>query len=75
MTRTEPREAAEVEYKGRRFAGSFTTSAGMVHVVSLHGRKSAQLTNAPPATLARTLLLEIIRDADADGALDYSKSC
>ncbi len=69
MTRAEPREAIEVELRGRQFAGSFTTSSGMVHVISLHGRKSAQLTGAPPSGLARELLLEIIREATAAGSL------
>jgi len=57
MKRPDQREAVEVDYKGRRFEGSFTTSSGMVHVISLSGRKSTQLTGAPPAVLARTLLL------------------
>jgi hypothetical protein len=69
MTRAESREALEVEHKGRLFAGSFTTSIGMVHVISLHGRKSAQQTGAPPANIARTLLSEIICEADANGTL------
>jgi hypothetical protein len=41
----------------------------MVHVISLMGRKSAQLTGANPATLAEALLLEIISEADAAGQL------
>jgi len=69
MKRPDQREAVEVDYKGRRFEGSFTTSSGMVHVISLSGRKSTQLTGAPPAVLARTLLLEIVSDADAAGRL------
>jgi hypothetical protein len=69
MARAESREAIEVEYKGRSFAGSFTTSIGMVHVISLHGRKSAQQTGAAPAGIAVALLMEIIRDADRVGTL------
>jgi hypothetical protein len=41
----------------------------MVHVISLSGQKSAQLTDAAPEVQARTLLLEIISDADAAGKL------
>jgi hypothetical protein len=41
----------------------------MVHVISLHGRRSAQLTGAPPASIAAALLVEIIREAYKDGAL------
>jgi hypothetical protein len=69
MTRPEPREAIEIEFKGRRYSGSFTTSIGMIHVISLHGRKSAQLDGAPPASLARTILMEIVNEAHKDGAL------
>ena len=69
MPRPEPREAIEVEYKNRRYSGTFTTSIGMVHVISLLGRKSAQLTSASPASVAISLLIEIIREADQDGML------
>jgi hypothetical protein len=69
VARVEPREAVEVDFKGRRFAGSFTTSSGMVHVISLIGRKSAQLTGVPPVNLARALLHEIVAEAYAAGML------
>ena len=41
----------------------------MVHVISLLGRKSAQLTEAHPEILAKGLLLEIVGEADAAGQL------
>lgn len=69
VPRPEPREAIRAGYNGRQFEGSFTTSTGMVHVISLIGRKSAQLTGANPATLAQALLLEIVSEADAAGQL------
>ena len=69
VARAESREAVEVDFKGRRFAGSFTTSSGMVHVISLIGRKSAQLTGVPPVNLARALMHEIVAEADAAGML------
>ena len=71
MKRPDHREAVEADFKGRRFEGSLTTSSGMVNVISLSGRKSAQLTGAPPEVQARTLLLEIISDADAAGKLRW----
>ena len=73
MKRPDHREAVEADFKGRRFEGSFTTSSGMVHVISLSGRKSAQLTGAPPAVLARTLLLEIISDINITIGLFVSR--
>jgi hypothetical protein len=69
VARLEPREAVHADFKGRQFEGSFTTSSGMVHVISLLGRKSAQLTGANPAILAQKLLLEILGEAEAAGQL------
>lgn len=69
MARPEPREAIQASFKGRQFEGSFTTSSGMVHVISLLGRKSAQLTEVHPAILAKGLLLEILGEADAAGQI------
>jgi hypothetical protein len=65
----EIRETIEFEFKGRCFVASYTTSSGMVHVSSLYGRKSAQLSNNPTASIARSLFGEIIYDADAEGIL------
>ena len=69
MKRLDAREAVEVEFRGRRFSGTFTTSTGMVHVISPFGRRSTQFTGAAPDSLARTLLMEILREADAAGIL------
>jgi len=41
----------------------------MVHVISLLGRKSAQLTEVSPAIMAKALLLEILGEADAAGQI------
>ena len=64
------REPLELQFKGRVFAGSYTLSSGMVHVISLYGRKSAQIGDASTDHLARALFKEIIHEADAAGSLD-----
>ena len=65
----EARETIEIEFKGRRFSASYTISSGMVHVSSLYGRKSVQLGNTPTASIARSLFVEIIGEAEAVGDL------
>jgi hypothetical protein len=65
----EPRETIEFEFRSRRFSASYTTSSGMVHVSTPYGRKSAQLSDASPASIARSLLGQIIYEADAAGTL------
>jgi hypothetical protein len=69
MNRTDAPGVVYVEYNGHRLGGYYTTSTGMVHVTSIYGRKSMQLTDLPPERLARTLLLEIVRETDAIGVL------
>ena len=69
MKKSEPREAVETVHKGRTFAGSYTLSSGMVHVISFYGRKSAQKGGMPPHLLAQQLFNEIIHEADAAGNL------
>ena len=68
--KTEAREPVEIQSNGRVFTGSYTVSPGMVHVISLYGRKSTQIGGMIPQLLASTLFKEIIQEADAVGTLD-----
>ena len=68
--KSEAREPVEIQFKGRIFTGSYTVSSGMVHVISLYGRKSTRIGGMTPQLLARTLFKEIIQEADAVGTLD-----
>lgn len=70
INKSDFREPLEVKFKGRNFTGSYTVSSGMVHVISLYGRKSTQIDGTPANVLARTLFNDIIHEADAAGNLD-----
>ena len=68
LRKSEPREPLEVRAEGRTYAGSYTLSAGMVHVISVHGRKSTQLDGTAPNLLAQRLFKEIVQEAGTVGA-------
>jgi hypothetical protein len=63
VSKSEPREQLEFRTENRTFAGSYTLSSGMVHVVSVYGRKSVQLDGSPPNLLAQRLFKEIVQEA------------
>jgi hypothetical protein len=63
LRKSEQREPLELEVEGRTFSGSYTLSSGMVHVISLYGRKSIQLDGSPPDLLAERLLRQIIQES------------
>jgi hypothetical protein len=63
LRKSEPREPLELELEGRTFSGSYTLSSGMVHVISLYGRKSIQMDGSPPNLLAERLLRQIIQES------------
>jgi hypothetical protein len=63
LRKSEPREPLELRLEGRIFAGSYTLSSGMVHVISVHGRKSIQMDGTPPNLLAQRLFEEIVCEA------------
>jgi hypothetical protein len=63
LRKSEPREPLEIRLEERTFSGTYTLSSGMVHVVSLYGRKSTQLDGTPPNLLAERLFRQIVQDA------------
>ena len=63
MRKSEPREPLEIQLDGRTFLGSYTLSSGMVHVISLYGRKSIQMDGSPPNLLAERLLRQIVQES------------
>ena len=69
MRKSEPREPLELRTGGLTFAASYTLSSGMVHVVSLYGRKSIQMDGSPPNLLAQRIFKEIVQEAGALGAV------
>jgi hypothetical protein len=69
VRKSEPREPIVLQLNGRTFAGSYTLSSGMVHVVSLYGGKSVQFCGTPPNLLAQRILRENIQEAGTAGAL------
>ena len=63
LRKSEPREPLEIRLEDRVLSGSYTLSSGMVHVISLYGRKSIQLDGTPPNVLAERLFQEIVQEA------------
>ena len=56
------REHITVEYQGKSYTGSYTTSDGMVHVSCGTGSKSTQIGQTPPVVLARLLIRELVQE-------------
>jgi hypothetical protein len=63
LRKSEPREPLELRLEERTLSGSYTLSSGMVHVVSLYGRKSIQMDGTPPNLLAERLFRQIVQEA------------
>ena len=63
LRKSEPREPLELRLEERTLSGSYTLSSGMVHVVSLYGRKSIQMDGTPPHLLAERLFRQIVQEA------------
>ncbi|MEG3804950.1 hypothetical protein DBT46_003790, partial [Aerococcus mictus] len=59
----------KIEHDGQFYRFTFEVKAGIVTVIGALGRKSTQLGNTPPETIARMLAGEILREADRDGLL------
>ena len=58
-----------VEVEGKRYAGFYTVSAGVVTVESDWGELRGHV-GATPESIARRLFLEILRGAKSRGELD-----
>src|SRR3954447_527342 len=63
------REYVTVEYEGESYAGSYTTSDGMVHVSWNTELKSAQSGAAPPVVLARAMIRELVQEEQSKKSL------
>ena len=66
MRKSEPREPLELRLEEQTLSGSYTLSSGMVHVVSLYGRKSIQMDGTPPHLLADRLFRQIVQEFAAE---------
>jgi hypothetical protein len=52
----------EIEFEGKTYTGSYTVEQGMITVSNLYGRKVTQVGSSSPASLARIMLAEIVRE-------------
>jgi hypothetical protein len=63
------REYVTIEYEGESYAGSYTTSDGMVHVSWNTGLKSAPIGATPPVVLARSMIRELVQEEQSKKSL------
>lgn len=60
----------EVEYKGRKYVGQWRPISGkMIEVSCAYGSKATQTGATPGDLLARTMLRELVQEADLRGDL------
>jgi hypothetical protein len=54
-----------VEIDGSPILGRYNVRGDTITVTTIHGRKSAEVGNLPPAHLARIIVQELAQDAKA----------
>ena len=60
----------EIEYKGRKYVGRWRSASGrLIEVSSAYGSKTTQIGSTPGEILARTMLRELVQEADLRGEL------
>jgi len=62
-TKNPERQSITIERGGKTHQGSFYVKGGMVHVFSLLGSKTTQVGGSTAEGIARTLLREIVEQA------------